>query len=120
LVQRALIIRIGDLFEPFATEKFDIIISNPPYIPNERALEDSVTQHEPAEALRGGTDGLDIIRRIAAEAPSHLNPGGELWMEVDAPTAEESRTIIERTLGTAALYPDQYGRPRLVVGHYNQ
>jgi release factor glutamine methyltransferase len=116
-------IRIGDLFAPFAhdthgaLEQFDIIVANPPYIPDGRALDDSVSRYEPAEALRGGPDGLAIIRRIATEAPKHLAPGGELWMELDAPSAEDARGIVERALGHAALYPDPYGRPRLVVGH---
>jgi release factor glutamine methyltransferase len=117
-------IRIGDLFAPFAqdgsvaSEQFDIIVSNPPYIPDERALDDTVARFEPAEALRGGSDGLAIIRRIAAEAPAYLALGGALWLEVDAPSAEEARGIIERALGRAELYPDPYGRPRLVVGSY--
>lgn len=116
-------VRIGDLFAPFVGEKFDIIVSNPPYIPDERALDDSVALHEPAEALRGGPDGLGLVRRIAREAPAHLNPGGELWLEVDAEHAEAARAIVAAALrsaagGRAELYPDPYGRPRLVVGHY--
>jgi release factor glutamine methyltransferase len=118
-------IRIGDLFAPFEgdaqgahgiNERFDIIVANPPYIPDGRALDASVARFEPAEALRGGPDGLAIIRRIADEAPKHLAPGGELWMEVDAPSAEDARGIVERALGRATLYPDPYGRARLIVG----
>jgi release factor glutamine methyltransferase len=115
-------IRIGDLFAPFAhdthgaLERFDIIVANPPYIPDGRALGASVSRYEPAEALRGGPDGLAIIRRIAAEAPKHLAPDGALWIEIDAPSAEDARGIVERALGRAELYPDPYGRERLIVG----
>src|SRR3989344_317470 len=65
-------IRIGDLFEPFGDTRFDMIATNPPYIPDDRQLPNSVAKYEPALALRAGVDGLDIIRRIAKELPLRL------------------------------------------------
>jgi ribosomal protein L3 glutamine methyltransferase len=73
----------GDLFAPLGKKKFDLIITNPPYVaeaevaafPREYGL-------EPVMAHLGGRDGLDIARRILAEAPKHLNKGGGLLCEI--------------------------------------
>ena len=71
--------------------KFDMIVSNPPYITDAEmpGLQDSVKLFEPHLALCGGADGLDFYRRIAAEAPKYLNRGGMLIMEVGAGQASE-------------------------------
>ena len=72
----------GDLFAPLAGQRFDLIVSNPPYIPRGElpGLQAEVL-YEPAMALDGGEDGLDFYRRIAAEAPARLTPGGRLMLE---------------------------------------
>lgn len=64
--------------------RFDVIISNPPYIPSKEidALQTEVKSFEPSLALDGGADGLDIYRKIAKEAPKYMNRGGMLMMEV--------------------------------------
>ncbi len=82
----------GDLFAPLAKRKYDLIITNPPYVaaaevaafPREHA-------QEPAMAHLGGPDGLDITRRILADAPKHLNKGGGLLCEIGT-----GREILER------------------------
>jgi ribosomal protein L3 glutamine methyltransferase len=73
----------SDLFAALGNRHYDLIISNPPYVGviAMRALP-AEFRHEPALALAGGTDGLDLVRRILREAPEHLNPGGWLVMEV--------------------------------------
>lgn len=111
-------IRSGDLFVPFPTEKFNIIAANPPYIPSERELEESVSLYEPLEALFAGTDGLNIIRQIVAEAPDHLYPGGELWMECDISNIEEAARLMRERFQNVEIRTDSYGRPRLVVGYF--
>jgi len=111
-------VRTGDLFAPVAGEKFDIIATNPPYIPEERELDRSVTNFEPREALRAGGDGLSVIDRIAAETPAYLNPGGELWLECDSEHADAARERIAAHATRAELRTDPYGRPRIVVGYY--
>ncbi|HVX90382.1 MAG TPA: peptide chain release factor N(5)-glutamine methyltransferase [Candidatus Paceibacterota bacterium] len=111
-------VHTGDLFAPLAGERFDIIAANPPYIPDERALDASVTDFEPREALRAGADGLGLIRRIAAEAPRHLTVGGELWLECDSEHASVAEALIAARALRAELRTDPYGRPRLVVGYY--
>ena len=108
-------IRIGDLFEPFGDTRFDLIAANPPYIPAGRVLDASVADYEPALALRSGEDGLDLIRRIAADLPRHLTPGGEAWIEVDnAAAAAAAALFIDQGL-TALIRVDQYGVPRVIV-----
>ena len=76
-------LRQGDLFGPVRGERFDRVVSNPPYIPAAElaTLEPEVSRFEPREALDGGPDGLEVIRRIAAEAPGHVLPGGNLALE---------------------------------------
>lgn len=111
-------IRIGNLYEPFPEERFDVIVANPPYIPESRALEESVSAHERPEALFAGNDGLAVIRRIADDAAAHLHPGGELWMECDSEHAHEALALVENTAHEAKIRTDQYERPRLIVGYY--
>ncbi|ANC91079.1 50S ribosomal protein L3 N(5)-glutamine methyltransferase [Azospirillum humicireducens] len=72
----------GDLFAPLKTRKYDVIITNPPYVDAEAmdALPPEF-RAEPEMALAGGDDGLDIVRRILKEAPKHLTPDGGLLCE---------------------------------------
>jgi ribosomal protein L3 glutamine methyltransferase len=73
----------GDLFAPLGKRRYDLIITNPPYVDAEAmaALPPEYAQ-EPALALAGGPDGLDIVRRILREAPQHLHEGGGLLCEI--------------------------------------
>lgn len=73
----------SDLFSALENRRYDLILSNPPYVGVSamRALP-AEFRHEPVMALAGGHDGLDLVRRILDEAPTHLNPGGWLVMEV--------------------------------------
>ena len=86
----------ADLFEGLG--KYDIVTANPPYIPAPEmaALQEEV-RFEPALALEGGSDGLDCYRRIAEEAPAHINNGGALLMEVGCGQAE----------AVAAMFPER-------------
>ncbi|MFZ2500470.1 MAG: HemK/PrmC family methyltransferase, partial [Minisyncoccia bacterium] len=110
-------IRIGDLFEPFGDMQFDIIAINPPYIPSGRDLPVSVSEHEPSLALFAGTDGLDIIRRIAKELKEHLAPDGEAWIEVDSPAAETAAGLFTDQGFSTSIRTDQYDRQRIIVVH---
>jgi ribosomal protein L3 glutamine methyltransferase len=73
----------SDLFEAIADETYDLIISNPPYVdaPSVEELPPEYL-HEPELALGSGEDGLDLTRRILAEATKHLNPHGVLVVEI--------------------------------------
>lgn len=73
----------GDLFAPVRAAAYDIILSNPPYVTSKAAAElPAEFAHEPRLALDGGVDGLDVVRRILAEAPTYLHPDGGLLCEV--------------------------------------
>lgn len=73
----------GDLFRPLKNKKYDLIITNPPYVDAKamKALPPEY-RHEPTMALASGKDGLDIVRRILQEAAAHLTPQGGLLCEV--------------------------------------
>ncbi len=89
----------GDLFRAVGRERFDLIASNPPYIPR-RELGDlqREVQFEPRLALDGGADGLDFYRAIAADAPKHLNPGGSIYLEVGIGQAEAVLALLKAGL----------------------
>lgn len=109
----------GDLFSPIPTgSRFDIIVSNPPYIPENRELPESVTIFEPPEALFSGTDGLSLIRRIAEEAPTYLHADGELWVECDSEHADAARDLLVKHVDKTEIRKDQYGRARLLVSYW--
>lgn len=85
-------LRQGDLFAPVPPgETFDVVASNPPYIPTAEieTLSGDVRRHEPRLALDGGADGLDLLRKILSEAPRFLVPGG--WLLVEFSPEQEER-----------------------------
>ena len=71
---------VGDLFEPVKNMRFDLIVSNPPYIPNGEAIGPTVI-HEPEVALYGGNKGLDFYERIIRESKNYINPHGLIAFE---------------------------------------
>jgi release factor glutamine methyltransferase len=96
---------------------FDLIVSNPPYLADAEiaALEPEVRDYEPIVALSAGVDGLDILRRIAAEAPMHLASDGELILEVGARQAQAVAELVERAgLRVVSVINDFAGHPRVV------
>ena len=97
---------------------FDLIVSNPPYVPDEvvATLAPEVRDHDPAAALRGGPDGLDTVRRLVAAAADRLRPGGWLMMEVGAGQSGNVAEIAS-VAGMRGVdsRPDLQGIPRAVV-----
>lgn len=87
----------SDMFETFDVEKFDVIISNPPYIKSEdvKGLQREIREFEPIMALDGGEDGLHFYRVIAKDAPKHLNKGGMLFLECGAGQAEDIKNLLD-------------------------
>lgn len=85
----------SDLFSNLEGERFDLVVSNPPYIGRTELLPDEVVLHEPEEALFAGEDGFAILRRIAEEAADHLTEMGELWLEVGYRQADAVRRIYD-------------------------
>jgi release factor glutamine methyltransferase len=77
----------GDLFEPVAGRRFDLILTNPPYLPTA-----SPPAARGARAWDGGSDGRAVLDRICREAPAHLRPGGDVFL-VQSSLADIGRTI---------------------------
>lgn len=73
----------GDLFSPLGSRQYDLILSNPPYVP-EATMQRLPSEylHEPRMALAAGDDGMDIVRRLLLQARGHLKPGGLLLVEI--------------------------------------
>jgi release factor glutamine methyltransferase len=100
-------------------EAFDLIVSNPPYVPDgDRAtLQPEVRDYEPAQALFAGPDGLDVIRRLIPSAAARLKNGGYLIFEIGAGQDAAVHELISRTPGLRmiGLRNDLQGIPRTVV-----
>ena len=111
--------RTGDLLAPLAGESFDLLVSNPPYIAFEEAVElpESVRNWEPGHALYSGSHGLDATRRIIGDAPGILSTGGLLALEVDSRRA----TVVADLAASSAhfrdvgVFQDLAGRDRFVL-----
>ena len=123
----------GDMFAPLFSSghpllssghrlKFDVIVSNPPYIPSEEipSLMKDVRDYEPVTALDGGMDGLDFYRRIAADAWDYLDDNGFCAMEVGAGQSREIEGIFSDSgipWQTPEIHKDPAGIERIVVFH---
>lgn len=100
----------GDLFEPLNGHRFDLIVSNPPYLPTANG---SPGSHSSARAWEAGPAGRQYLDRICKEAPSHLRPGGSLLL-VHSSVCGERETI--RALEAAGLEPEVVRRQRGPLG----
>jgi len=108
----------GDTFDALSDVRFDVIATNPPYVPSSRVLPSSVQDFEPSIALYADTDGLSIIRRIFSQAKTYLSVDGELWVECDIDHASDvQRLALEAGFARSTINEDQYGRPRFVVSY---
>jgi release factor glutamine methyltransferase len=98
---------------------FDLIVANPPYVRDvdRPGLQPEVRDHEPAMALFAGPDGLDVIRRLAAQAPPRLKRGASLVFEIGFGQADAVERLISSTPGLTmvGLRPDLQGIPRVAV-----
>lgn len=110
----------SDLFENLEG-KFDMIVSNPPYIPTEviQGLEEEVRNHDPVLALDGKGDGLYFYRRIISEGRDHLRDGGWLLFEI----GHDQREAVEALMREAGYREirgkkDLAGLDRVVIGRY--
>lgn len=108
---------VGDVLTP-RPGPVDLIVSNPPYIPTGDcgSLPASVRDYEPRLALDGGPDGLGIIRRLLAQAPAVLRPGGALLIEIGADQGEAASHLARTLFHRAAVrvHPDLAGRDRVL------
>lgn len=112
-------LRSGSVWAPVGdAERFDVIVANPPYVMDSAGatLMPEVRDHEPAGALYGGADGLEVVREIVAGARSHLRPGGLLALEID-PGQASTVTGLASAAGLTAprVVVDLAGRERVVL-----
>lgn len=108
----------GDMFKPFNGKKFDMIVTNPPYIRTAMIsiLQEEVKNHEPLAALDGGRDGLNFYRIIVKEAAEHLKPEGFLMMEIGHDQGEDLRKMLkdDGRYTPAEVIKDLPGKDRVV------
>ncbi|MDX2055426.1 MAG: peptide chain release factor N(5)-glutamine methyltransferase [Polyangiaceae bacterium] len=111
---------LGDLFQALDNNaKFDLIVSNPPYIPVEevKELAPDIVNYEPHLALKGGGNGTEILERLIHEAPAHLNAGGTLAVEIAWNQAPQVSDLFEAAKFTNVRVNKDYGgRDRVVSG----
>lgn len=111
--------RQGDLWEPVGDERFDLIVSNPPYVPTDviPTLEPEVRCGEPYAALDGGEDGLVFYRRIMREAAGHLKPSGIIIVESGFDEAPQIAALMQdQKLRGIRTVKDYGGLDRVVLG----
>ena len=108
----------GDMFDPVKGRKFDMIVSNPPYIRTNMIsiLQEEVKDHEPLNALDGGRDGLDFYRTIVERAADFLKPEGFLLVEIGHDQGEDLRKMLKDSgkYSPAVVIKDLPGRDRVV------
>ncbi|MDB5332964.1 MAG: protein-(glutamine-N5) methyltransferase, release factor-specific [Phycisphaerales bacterium] len=117
------LIEEGDLFEPLNhmvdVRPFDLILSNPPYIPTAQieALDRSVKDYEPLQALDGGLDGLVIHRRILDQSPDRLVPGGRVFLEIAFDQGELATKVAQEypAFEDVRVLKDYGGRDRVLT-----
>lgn len=116
----------GDLVEPFRCESpcFAVCVANLPYVTDAewQQLPEHIRDYEPEAALRGGTDGLDVVRRLILAAPQVLARQGTLLLEVGWRQAEAVERLMRQTarFGATGRYPDFAGVERVVWGRTSQ
>jgi release factor glutamine methyltransferase len=113
----------GSVFSTLPHElcgRFDIVVSNPPYVGDSDyvALDRGIREFEPASALRGGADGLDVFRELAAGAGDFLSSGGLLAVEIGEGQADAAAEILESagTFADIETIRDLAGRQRVITG----
>lgn len=111
------VLKISDVFDGLGAEKFDLIVSNPPYIPKAEfdVLQPEVRRFEPASALTDGGTGLSVIGRIVGESPKFLKPRGFLLMEIGFGQADAVTEMFDKNVWREVeLMPDLQSIPRVV------
>ena len=108
----------ADILNSTIFGRYDVIVSNPPYIETEvvKTLDRNVRDFEPHLALDGGADGLDFYRRIVAISPAALNEGGMLAFEVGHTQAQAVATLMEQDFCDIQIKEDLCGVARVVSG----
>lgn len=109
----------SNLYDELTEKRFDVIVSNPPYIRTEDIikLQREVRRHEPMEALNGGNDGLDFYRAIIKGAPGFLKDGGIIAFETGYDQAADVAALMKDSFNHIRIYKDLAGIERVVTGY---
>jgi release factor glutamine methyltransferase len=116
-VSERLDLQLSNVFDSVDDREFDLIVSNPPYVADADlgTLQREVRDFEPKAALSGGTDGINIIRRIIEGAPKFLRPNGMLLLEIGWDQSEKvEKILVERGWQSVEMFPDLQGIPRIL------
>lgn len=107
----------SDMFLRLGKKKFDVIVSNPPYIKTKdiALLEKEVKNFDPSIALDGGEDGLYFYRIIASIAPKHLTPHGKLFLEIGSRQGAKLKKLLTDNFENIKILKDYEGAQRIVV-----
>ena len=106
----------SNLFAKLDDARFDCIVSNPPYVSSNEALEPQVRDYEPATALYAGEDGLAIYRRLIPDASSHLEPAGSLLLEIGQGQRDAIAALLETSgFRNIRFIDDLQGIPRVAI-----
>jgi len=107
-----------DILKKFPDSKFDVIISNPPYISQTviESLDKQVKDFEPLGALTDGGEGLTFYQRINEIIPEILKPGGSMFLEIGYDQAESVKSIYEKSLKEIKIMRDYSGNNRVFFG----
>jgi len=109
----------SDLLAGIAGERFDCIVSNPPYVPVGDVLEPQVARYEPAAALYAGADGLAIYRRLIPAAAAALEPGGYLLLEIGHGQRDATQQLLEASGFTPISFREDLQQiPRVAVAQH--
>lgn len=109
----------ADLFATLGEERFDCIVSNPPYVGSGEVLEPQVREFEPATALYAGEDGLSVYRRLIPEAREHLNLGGHLLLEIGHGQRDAIASLLTQSgFDEIQFVDDLQGTPRVAVARW--
>ena len=118
--QTGVTFRRSDMFSAFPeTERFNVIVSNPPYIPSAviEELEPEVRDHEPRGALDGTADGLYFYRILAEECAKHLTPGGRVYFEIGYDQGAAVKELLDiHGFKDTRVIQDLTGKDRVVCG----
>lgn len=111
--------RAGDWLAPLGNERFECLVSNPPYVrEDDPHLQQGDARFEPRDALAAGPDGLDAIRRIVADAPVHLSAGGVLILEHGHDQQPAVMDLLHDAGASVEPHADLGGVPRAVVARF--
>ena len=110
----------GSWFEPLAQQRFDLIVSNPPYVAaDDPVLQSDSLRYEPSTALTPGADAFADLQHILAEAPRHLTAGGVLLLEHGSTQAAELRArLVARGFAHVVSHRDLAGHERVTEGRW--